>query len=131
MKNASDFRDFRCIFPSIDQAPPTMIRMPFGSYIDLFDELNRMIASNLPYRLWLLRYNRKHLRFSHFSVSRPLHLPTTISFDLSGAFRPIKCANSNRDVHSAIASLVVEHQVKMSPIVESLKPPFSASINYH
>src|SRR5438046_5824871 len=105
MKNASDFRDFRCIFPSIDQAPPTMIRMSFGSYIDLFDELNRIIASKLPYHLWLLRYNGKHLRFSHFSVSRPLHLPTTISFDLSGAFRPIMCADSNRHVHSDIASL--------------------------
>src|SRR6266496_5567823 len=115
IENASNFRDFRYIFPSIDEAPPTMIRMPFGSYIDLFDELNRMIASKLPYHLRLLRYNGKHLRFSHFSVSRPLHLPTTISFDLSGAFRPIKCADANRDVHSAIASLVVEHQVKTSP----------------
>src|SRR5438477_376995 len=103
MKNASDFRDFRCIFTSIDQAPPTMIITPFGSYIDLFDELNRMIASNLPYHLWLLRYNGKHFRFSHFSVSRPLHLPTTISFDLSGVFRPIECADSNHGVHLAIA----------------------------
>src|SRR6266496_5261950 len=101
MKNASDFRDFRCIFTSIDQAPPTMIRTLFGRYIDLFDELNRMMASNLPCRLWLLRYNRKHLRFSHFSVSRPLHLPTTISFDLSGVFRPIQCAESNSSVYLA------------------------------
>src|SRR5947207_2890794 len=103
MKNTSDFHDFRCIFTSIDQAPPTMIRTLFGSYMDLFDELNRMIASNLPYPLWLLRYNGKHLRFSHFSVSRPLHLPTIISFHLSGVFRPIPRADSNGNVHLAIA----------------------------
>src|SRR5437762_2342563 len=80
-----------------------------------------MIASNLPYRLWLLNYNQKHLRFSHFSVSRPLHLPTIISFDLSGVFRPIECADSNHDVHLAIPYLVVEQRIKTSPIFAILK----------
>src|SRR6266496_2371280 len=89
-----------------------------------------MIASNLPYRLWLLRYNGKHLRFSQFSASHPLHLPTIISFDLSGVFRPIERADSNGDVHSTIASLAVEQRIKTSPIFtifSVLSVPSSAS----
>ena len=44
-----------------------------------------------------------------------------ISFDLSGVFRPIECADSNHDVHLVIAQLVVEQQIKTSPIFAILK----------
>src|SRR5437016_2729436 len=69
--------------------------------------------------------------FQNSEVPPSLHSSTTISIHTHSLFRPIQCAESNSSICSPIASLVVEHQVKTSPVVENLKPPFSASTNYH
>lgn len=79
-------------------APPITIRISFGRSIDLLDEANLLVPSDLPYLCWLWRYGPNRLRFPHLQLQLERYLEVN---------RPIRDTESTDIFIFAISILVM------------------------
>ena len=91
----------------------------------LFNVLNPAVASIWPWHCWLWFCKPKRLQFSSFFNSHFSHPPTEIRIRTNGVFGPIRCPDSNRGVHLAVALLVLLPHTKTSPIFAIFQLHFS------
>src|SRR6266496_1136891 len=85
--------------------------------MDLFDMLNPMWSSILPYCHWLWSYNQNRLRFWCFFNLLTQGLQPRVGRCSMAAFKLILRGESNTGIYFPLRWLVIEESLVMSPIL--------------